>query len=599
MATMVPALIRPRTPPGEVKVFEALRDHPGTDGWLVWHGLPIRHHDTQVEGEADFVIMVPGEGMLVVEVKSHDRIEVGADGSWRLGAQEPTHRSPYDQVWDNSRSIRKWIERKAYAPPYPIWQAAWFPSVGGELVQRLEQRIDVPAHATLTRADLDASRLVTSIVAVLRHGARELERRPIRPFLAGSPDEQDIREARDALVPAVRWDLEAADRRRARQESLREATERQERALQYFAAHDRLIITGPAGTGKTNVAVRAAQLQANRDEQVLLTCFNRLLEGDLQQRLRSRDDITVARVHQLMLAYADLTPPPDADDAWWNGTLPEATLAVTRAPGFEPPFTCLVADEAQDLARDSTLDVLDSLLVDGLAGSRVVLAGDFARQDIYRPRETSPVEQRVAAALAHTPPAAPPLVEEPAAEVRSRLETIRDRLPGAVTMTLDNNVRQSPQLAELIELMLHTEFTIGFDRDFDDDEPDEPPLRIHRYRGEAEQQQLLGDTLVALWEDGWDPHEILILSPRRASAASRAQGAVADALARHDRDASGTPWGTVHAYKGLEAPVVVLTDVDGSTPQWEDLLYIGATRATERLFVLTTLDEIVERSSLA
>ncbi len=157
---MVPPTIRPRTQPGEVKVFEALRDHPSTDGWLVWHGLPLRHHETQVEGEADFVIMVPGEGMLVVEVKSHDRLEVD-DRGWSLGRGEPTARSPYDQVWDNSRSIRTWIERRAYVPGYPIWQAAWFPNVGGELTKRLEQRIDVPADATLTRAELDPSVIFT------------------------------------------------------------------------------------------------------------------------------------------------------------------------------------------------------------------------------------------------------------------------------------------------------------------------------------------------------------------------------------------------------------------------------------------------------
>lgn len=59
---MIAGLIRPRTPPGEVRVFEALRDHPGTADWIVWHGLPIRHHETQVEGEADFVLVIPGGG---------------------------------------------------------------------------------------------------------------------------------------------------------------------------------------------------------------------------------------------------------------------------------------------------------------------------------------------------------------------------------------------------------------------------------------------------------------------------------------------------------------------------------------------------------
>lgn len=594
MATMIPGAIRPGTPPGERKVFEALRDHPGTADWIVWHGLSIRHHDTQVEGEADFVLLIPGEGMLVVEVKSHERVEVGDDGLWRLGGQEPTPRSPYDQVWDNARSIRKWIERRAHVVCFPIWQAVWFPARGGELVAQLEQRIDVPAKATLSRADLDASRLVTSIIGALRHGRRELERR-VPAYRAGRPDDEDIAEVRQALQPSLSWAHAMRERREQRERDLREATERQERALQYFGASPRLIVTGPAGTGKTNVAVRAALLAANRDERVLLSCFNRRLEADLQHRLRDRDEVTVARVHQLMLAYAGLTPPDGAGDDWWNGTLPDAVLAVTRAPGFEPPFSCLVADEAQDLARDSTLEVLDSLLVGGLAGARVVLAGDFTRQDIYTPLALTPAEPpRTSPHAEPLRPAGAERVEAPTA-----LDAIRRRLHDAATMTLTSNVRQTPQLAELIEQLLDDELYIGFNREhWEDEESEKLPLTVLRYRTEAEQQEQLATALMALWEDGWNPREILILSPRRASAASRASGAVADALASHDGDANGTPWGTVHAFKGLEAPAVVLTDVDGMSPRWHDLLYIGATRATERLVVLTSLDEIAGRAPL-
>lgn len=579
MATMIPQLIRAGSPNGEVAVFEALRDHPGTADWLVWHGLPIRHHATQVQGEADFVVVVPGEGVLVIEVKSHDRVEVGADGLWHLGGNAPTSRSPYTQADDNARSIRHWVEQRAYRLPYPVWQAVWFPNRGGELAAQLEARIDVPAKATLTRADLDASRLITSIVGVLRHGRSELERREVR-YLADRPDEQDIAELRQVLQPTVTFHQAMAERRERRERDLREATERQEAALQYFGAHRQLLVTGPAGTGKTNVAVRAALQAANRDERVLLTCFNRELEADLRHRLRDRDDLTIARVHQLMLAYSGLTPPPDAGDEWWNGTLPAATLTVTRAPGFMPPFDCLVADEAQDLARESTLDVLDSLLVGGLAGARAILAGDFSRQDIYRPAEpgssrgSGPDDQ---------PSGATPLA-------LTRQAAIDARLTAPATMTLTANVRQTPQLAEFVELALGDVEYSDYLRD-DDAPAAEGPASVHRYASPDEQQALLTAALAQLWEEGWEPRDILVLSPRRESAAKRLFGAGADASPSQAQP-EGLRWGTIHRYKGMESPVVVVTDIDGTGSGWHDLLYVGMTRATERLVVLTSLDTL-------
>lgn len=577
MATMIPPEPRLGAPSGELRVYEALRDHAGTSDWVVWHGLPIRHHETQVEGEADFVILIPSEGMLVIEVKSHERVEIGADGLWRLGSQEPTSRSPYDQAIENARSLRSWILRRAYDPRYPIWHAVWFPNRGGELVKQLEARVDVTPDVTLTRPDLQPDRLVTGIVKALRAGERELRARGVR-YEEGRPTEDDIAEARDLLTPPVTWRQASADARAARERDLREATERQEEALQYFAHYPRLVVEGPAGTGKTNIAVRAALQAANRDERVLLTCFNRKLEAELRHRLRDRSELTVARVHHLMLALTDLTPPDDADDAWWNGTLPDATLSITRAPGFEPPYTCLVADEAQDLARDSTLDVLDSLLVGGLAGARVVVAGDFEGQDIYRPRAAaapSPVAERAAAGG--------PRLET---TTSTRRDLLLARLPDAGRMAVACNVRQRPELAAFVEQMLGDDVYAQYDRA----ELGADCGQVLRFDSAEHQQQLLQQVLRDLWDEGWESRDILVLSPRRASAARAATGTVADALAPDDADGPGIRWGTVHLFKGLEAPVVVLTDVDDSSPNWQDLLYVGATRATERLVVLTSLE---------
>ena len=66
MARMIPAYCAESAPPGEKAVFAALRDAAGTEHWTVLHSLAIAKHERQVEGEADFVVVAPNAGLLVV-----------------------------------------------------------------------------------------------------------------------------------------------------------------------------------------------------------------------------------------------------------------------------------------------------------------------------------------------------------------------------------------------------------------------------------------------------------------------------------------------------------------------------------------------------
>ena len=57
-------------------------------------------------------------------------------------------------------------------------------------------------------------------------------------------------------------------------------------------------------------------------------------------------------------------------------------------------------------------------------------------------------------------------------------------------------------------------------------------------------------------------------------------------------------YSTVHAFKGLEAPAVVLTDLSTQTSGFMDLLYVGMTRPTDRLAICAgrqAISEIVEK----
>ncbi|SDH67051.1 nuclease-related domain-containing DEAD/DEAH box helicase [Agrococcus jejuensis] len=567
MTALIPGTCPADAPPGEQALFAALRDAPGTEGWIAFHGLPIVQHARQIEGEADFVVLVPGEGLLVIEVKSHQSVELNEHNEWVLGGKRQ-QRSPITQARDNMRSVEAWLRRKGERVAFPIASVVWFTHIGGERLAGIPARIDLDPGELLSRADRQPQRLAGAVVAALRKQRAMLEHRGVSMY-SDAPNVDELRAVRSALMPAFRIVAGPADRREARAESIRMATERQEHILEIVEDNDRILVLGPAGTGKTNLAIRAARRLANRDERVLVTCFNERLEGVLDATLARHDGVTVARAHKIMLELTGLEAPEHASDEWWNEVLPRETLVITQADDYAPRFTALVVDEAQDLSRPLVLDVLDSIVDGGLAASRSLVAGDFERQDIFRRSDTT----------------------------ADGLARVRERIPHSTITRLVDNARAAPALAELVEALTGDELFRERLR------MDDGRGKVVSYADESEQQGLLTDAVVALVDDGYRLDEILVLAPKRDSAAARATDPwLHERLAPPGATAivpNRIRWGTVHAYKGLESPAVILTDVDPARPRGEELLYVGATRATDHLFVLTVDPSLVERVEAA
>jgi superfamily I DNA/RNA helicase len=58
-------------------------------------------------------------------------------------------------------------------------------------------------------------------------------------------------------------------------------------------------------------------------------------------------------------------------------------------------------------------------------------------------------------------------------------------------------------------------------------------------------------------------------------------------ISRWEPNSNKIRFSTIHAFKGLDAPAVILTDVDNpNIPGFEDLLYVGLSRSTSRLVML-------------
>ena len=74
MANLIPNLLTDssKAPPGERELFEVFRRSEGTDDWNVLHSYRLARHKSKVEGEIDFVLVIPKIGIVCIEVKSHE-----------------------------------------------------------------------------------------------------------------------------------------------------------------------------------------------------------------------------------------------------------------------------------------------------------------------------------------------------------------------------------------------------------------------------------------------------------------------------------------------------------------------------------------------
>lgn len=571
MARMIPPTIGDDAPPGEHAVFAALRDAP--DDWVVFHSLEIAHHVSQVQGEADFVVIAPGHGVLVIEVKSHESIEADGHGRWRYGNRDWTTRSPFEQASGAQHSIIEFLESRGSGPVgYPIFHAAWLTQLSKN---SFAKGIGWHEWQLLDAADLAADKAPGAIIRTLNKASAHLAE-TISGYrrVAGQPDAAHTERITELLTPRFVLELSAKELARRREHEQATFTAEQVRILDVVGSNPRLLVEGPAGSGKTWVAAEAARRASDSGKRTLVVVFNRLIEARLAELCG--EGIEVRRIHSLMAQVVDRHAGKNeaarklvskrVEPDWYDVTLPEQALEAALELG--PQYDYLVVDEAQDVALEQYLDVLDALLVGGLAQAPVFITGDFDHQVIYR-RHEGPDEHDAPDARA----------------------TVLRRIAGLVTLHLRSNVRTTPEVARFVAELIGEPTLYSEHRRSDDDQVS---VERHTFSTIDEQQALLSDAVELILSEPFTVRELVILSPyaRERSAAGQAladrnaDDRLTSRLGTGIEDSTRIRWGSIHEFKGLEAPAVILTDVDLSKGYHRDLLYVGASRATDRLVVL-------------
>jgi hypothetical protein len=498
------------------------------DGDALLHGLRFTD-PVDGEVEIDLLVLMPDLGAAVVEVKG-GQISYSEGQVWQIRGDGRHPIDPAEQAAKEVRALQRFLERQ------PNWsrgylRATWlvcFPntSVSGDLGPRLRRDLVIGAS--------DLSDATGKVYDRLRDPS--LERWTARPGW--------VETAWEHLMGAYDAKVEVVGRTAERLRHADQLTASQSALLSVIRSVPRFEVTGPAGTGKTWMAMEQARRWSEAGERVALMSYTR---GVVESIRRAMADLPAASSPAWIGTYFQLAAQwgihaRDGDDSdFWTTRGPREMVEHARGLAASSLFTALVVDEAQDFADDWWPALLAACTPD-------------AKIAVFRDDEQAVFTQR-----------------------RGRPEI--DLVP----LHLEENLRNATQIVEtsqpLVEADVISKSGSGFPIEF--------------VRCTADDAQEVADSVVEelLERRGWLPEHVAVLTTRHRHPVQREYEGDKEAYWNDLWASDDVFYSTVAGFKGLERPAVVLA-VDGFHDDLDPrgVLYTGMSRARDLLIVVAPED---------
>ncbi|MEQ8246204.1 MAG: NERD domain-containing protein [Alphaproteobacteria bacterium] len=572
MTVMLPRSCRPGTTKSEERVFQLVANSPGLDDYYCLHSLGLARHERKAYSEADFVLVGPA-GLFCLEVKGGHVSRY--QGKWTIGwpgKQYESLEGPFKQsesaIWPLADEITSRTGIAARRECLLGWGVV-FPDIVFD-----EKDPEWSTNVIFDQRDVPKpfAEYVGRLEDHYRKRLGELGRK--QPSRLGPAKVQQIVECLRGdfdLVPSLRGAVHDS-----RQELISLSTE-QYRILDFaLNSNSRIMCEGAAGTGKTLIALEAARRAANDGRKVLFTCFNKNLARRVRAQLKG-SGVEVESAYRLitdLIKKAGLAGQLGAAHSQENSEklrdtyqyLVEDAATILMEEDEWPQFDFLIIDEGQDVLDVPTMNALDLLLAGGLENGRWLLTYDPGLQ----------------------------------AKIYNNFnDAVRKHLSGttpAIFSLTENFRNPRPLIAELYRIL-------------DSDPPQCRRVTGDRveyvsYRTPEEQLRKLRALLAEILRSGIEPDRVAILTGCRVEDSSLANLSSFSSMpiARvEDQVSEKIGLSSVASFKGLEADIIILTDVPwlGSDATWAHAtIYVGMTRATTKLFAVLSND-VLEKIGLA
>lgn len=326
----------------EKVTFEAFATLP--DEWSVIYSLRwFGHRDGRSgDGEADFLLLHPRNGLLVVEVKGGSEILV-RDGEWFSRSRGELHsiKDPFEQASSSKFALLQWLRKQ----------------LPGVNLPKIGHLVVFPSHTQVGDISPAGRRELICDSRDLKDVAVALERAAMFLGNQGSTPLDVLDTIRQKLCPNVVINLSARQSVESALHDIELLTAQQEAIMESIRRNPRVLVRGAAGTGKTVLALNSAIRSASTGFKTLLLCFNKPLARHLRDLGAGIQNLTIDNID----SFATRVVGDLGEDTSDLDLLPFqlADIALETSLTYDAVFI----DEAQDFKTD-WWDAIESLLKD-------------------------------------------------------------------------------------------------------------------------------------------------------------------------------------------------------------------------------------------
>lgn len=546
----------------EYLVYVALREQlPNT--WFVRHNLRYLAESTFKTdgsrlhpGQVDFIVVVPKNGVLFLEVKGVKDPVGRVNGIWcRLDPQgrwlSDLEKDPFEQAEKNQFNVTKSYLSKQLGRER-------FPGLFGNAV--IMPRAEL---ASGVAPDVEGTLITRSHMNNLQPVLLASLHRWGRPANASFFTASTQAAVEQLLAASVTFEEVAAVAADDEGQQLERLTKEQFEVVRNYAFHNRLVVDGPAGSGKTILAMWTARSMALAGMRVLFLCYTKLLPRWIALRYGKTPGVTVQHFHGLVSEYvtrSGIGQAPAAtndDDYGFDEGAANQLIEAISALSNDARFDAIVVDEAQDF-HSSWFIPIELLLASSASPIHVYLSKKqllFSQGAEWNPDELFPAQKNLSLG-------------------------INCRNTQSIAFYCGNVIQERIPSDERLPAGV-------------------APVIHPAVANETQRANRLKQIVDGLLRDGYRPSQIAILSPWSDTASTGGHLGVVQGVPVAASPADLTGWandaciwtGTIKAFKGMEADCVIVTDVPSSYSRGftESDLYVAASRAKHRLeFVPST-----------